>query len=80
MPNLERARPMGGVDLMTQNEVMTLENMIDAHGVHGVLTALAGICCEKSYNMESEWQDYALATHWRRRANNVATFIGSMDY
>jgi hypothetical protein len=52
----------------------TLEEIIDARGLSGVLGLLEEIAYEKAEHVEAIWQDRLLARHWRR----VATTLGAV--
>jgi hypothetical protein len=41
-----------------------LEQMIDKHGLHHVLTALECICSEKAQHIRLNWQDRKTARPW----------------
>lgn len=44
-----------------------LEQLIDAHGLESVLSALCEICGEKAEHALSTWQDRGLARRWGKR-------------
>ena len=42
----------------------TLEKLVDAYGLHGVLGVLCDVCYDKANHIASNWQDTALANMW----------------
>ena len=49
----------------------TLETLIDAHNLDGVLEALSEICHAKAEHLRSNWQDSATAKQWNQAASIV---------
>jgi hypothetical protein len=56
---------------MDKLELMSLEAMIDKHGISAVLGNLALICDEKSIHIEQNWQDVSTAAWWHKRAKAI---------
>lgn len=56
---------------MAQNEMDTLEAMLDTYDITTVVEALADICSEKADHVQSAWQDLALAKLWDRNAQRL---------
>ena len=52
-------------------EKQTLETLIDAYGLEGVLYAIGDICAEKADHIRSNWQDERLAKEWSKRTIRV---------
>ena len=50
-----------------------LEAQIDSSSLEDVIDALSEICQEKAEHIRSNWGDYALALHWERAGNMLAT-------
>lgn len=46
----------------------SLETLVDAYGVHGVLDMLAAVCYAKAEHLEHAWQDSVSASAWRKSA------------
>lgn len=53
---------------MIDDNKKTLEKMIDALGVKGVLELLAGVCYEKSDHIRESYNDKHLSTAWYETA------------
>jgi len=45
-----------------------LEDLIDKHGLSGVVSALSDICYEKANHVRTNWQDEVLAKAWEKNA------------
>jgi len=50
--------------MMTKEELLTLEALIDRHGVGGILAGVEQICLDKAAHIATEWQDTRTAKHW----------------
>ena len=56
---------------LTAAEKLTLESLVDAASLQGVLVALAEIAGEKAEHIATNWQDTRLAKDWANAANAI---------
>lgn len=61
----------------TQQLQDTLEGLVDANGLSGVLDALAEICAAKAEHIETSWQDLDLSRDWLTMAQGLSTMAES---
>ncbi len=52
---------------------VTLETLIDNHGLSYVLSTMAQICYEKADHVSSNWQDKELGKEWDKAGNRIDT-------
>lgn len=56
---------------MKNENLVTLEQIIDSDGVSATLGTIADICREKAAHIRENWQDVPLAKEWERIAANI---------
>lgn len=52
-------------------DAVTLEQLIDRHGLRNTLETIATICSEKASHIEANWQDRATARPWAKDARTL---------
>lgn len=57
---------------VTQTIIEKLEELVDSHGIKGVLAALEEVCRLKADHLSSFWQDYDVANEWDKNAKRIA--------
>jgi hypothetical protein len=63
--------------MLTPEEKLILESLIDASSLADVLETLSEVCREKSWHIAENWQDASLATRWNQAAKRVETCAAS---
>ena len=63
--------------MMTEEQKLTLEQIVDATNLSDVLAALAEICYGKAEHLRSNWQDESAAKAWQKAANRVDDYAHS---
>jgi hypothetical protein len=58
-----------------QDDKLALEALIDRTSLQGVLMTLSEICGEKAEHVEDNWQDRALARHWRTAEGAIGCIV-----
>lgn len=58
--------------VLTEAEEMTLEGLIDSHGLAVVVDAVARVCALKADHIDENWQDEVSAEIWRRAARTIS--------
>ena len=59
------------MDANSQGLRELLEELVDSHGLKGVLTDLSEICYQKSQHMLENWQDTEASRAWARNARRI---------
>lgn len=54
--------------LLTDDDAIALEAMVDRNSIRDVVNALAEICSAKAEHLRANWQDTAGARAWERWA------------
>lgn len=65
---------------VTDDDMLTLENMIDRTSIAAVLSALSGVCELKAEHIDTNWQDKHLASRWRRWARTMERTARTWNY
>jgi hypothetical protein len=64
--------------MLTPEQKLILESLIDASSLADVLETVGDICGEKSQHIAENWQDTPLAALWNRAASRVGTCASSV--
>ena len=64
--------------MLTPEQTLILESLIDSSSLADVLETLAEICDGKSQHIAENWQDKPLAAQWNRAASRIGTCAGSV--
>ena len=56
---------------MNLNLQAKLEELVDLHGMYGVLNALAGVADAKAEHIATNWQDIPLSKQWAKTAQAI---------
>jgi hypothetical protein len=59
-------------------EKISLEGMVDRHGLEAVIETLAEICYEKGDHLRTNWQDEKSAKSWDRMGKQLNKFAGGL--
>jgi len=54
---------------VNRSELAKVEDLIDRHGVDGLIDAIIDICYEKEMHVRENWQDHRLANSWQKVAS-----------
>lgn len=57
--------------LPTEQDVETLETMVDRVGLYETLSMLEAICAAKAEHIETNWQDRGLARLWLNAGTKI---------
>jgi hypothetical protein len=63
--------------MLTPEQKLILESLIDASTLADVLDSLSEIAYDKAQHIAENWQDGPLATHWNQAAKRVETCAAS---
>lgn len=64
--------------MLTPEQKLILEALIDASSLADVLETLGEICDAKSQHIAENWQDKTLAAQWNRAASRIGTCANSV--
>ena len=57
--------------MITPQQKLTLEHLVDSTSLSDVLAALAEVCDDKAEHLLSSWQDEPAAKAWQKAASRV---------
>jgi hypothetical protein len=60
---------------LTEQELVSLEALIDRRGIEDVLIAVSEICDAKSEHISTNWQDATLALRWATLCGAVGCIV-----
>jgi len=63
--------------MLTPEQKLFLESMIDSNSLASVLEAISEICNAKEEHIRSNWQDLSLARYWQLASSRVFNCAGS---
>ncbi len=64
--------------MLTQEQKVALEGLVDSSSLANVLAALAEIAREKAEHIRSNWQDEPGAAHWEYAARTIDRATGKV--
>ncbi len=64
--------------MLTPEQKLLLETLIDSSSLADVLETLAEIADGKAQHIAENWQDRSLAAQWNRAASRIGTCAGSV--
>lgn len=65
--------------MMTHDDKLALEKLIDIYGLHGLMAGLADVCQAKAEHLRVEWQDPQTGHTWDKAANRFANLGTKLD-
>lgn len=63
--------------MLTPEQLVILEGLIDADDLPGVLVEIAGICFGKAEHLSHHWQDHRTAAIWMAAGKAIDRVAGS---
>lgn len=65
---------------MIETEKLALEQLVDRHGLAGVVDALSDIAREKAEHIRVNWQDSVLADTWEDLAERLSSYTTALEH